>query len=803
MGRRHQLLTRAGVALTMALGLLSAALASSPIEIRFAVWDGDEALKVLRKEAHAFEEAHPGITVHLENTDYKIYFQKLLTQYAARTAPDVAMMDPQNFQQFAKRDALLKLDPMIKTTQGFNLHDYYKEIVAALQWRNDLYVLPRDIAPIGLIYYNKRLFKEAGLDLPDGTWTWDYKPRPELGSKCFTNCMQKLTKFKPDGQVERWGFAPSWQGAITDTFAFSTGSRYTNKPEEAFTRMTMDDPNVIRTFDFVAKLANKQHWMPSTSELTSVAQSTAVDLFISQRVAMYQCGIWDVAHIRAALKPGTKEFFDWDITLAPGHIDPQTGKVIRAWPTGGSGYGILSSTQHPKEAWELVQWMAGEHGMKALAQAGIGQPAIHRLAIGPDWIPGPNTPLEQRYPASRIVTDEAVPYVVFPATADYWSEVSSLAFAKAEPVYSGARSAKDSLTEGNDMANARLKAIINKRTLPDYNWVTGTLFGVAIVGGLALWVWYPEIKNKRTASQKRETRIGLLFLMPWIVGALTLTVGPMILSLLMSFSDWDIIMPAKWAGIGNYREAFLEDPRFWNSFKITVLFTAVSIPIGIALALALAILLNQRIKGMPIFRTFFYIPALVSLVATCLLWMKIFQPTGGLLNTALFGANGTGGFAHNLSLNGQPPNWLGDERLSLASMMIMSLWGVGGAMVILLAGLQGIPEFYYEAATLDGANMWKRFRAVTLPLLSPALFFTLVTGVIGSVQIFIQPFVMTQGGPNNSTRFLMLHIYDQGFANLRMGYASSLAWILFVVILGVTIAQFQLNKRVHYEGDVR
>ncbi len=788
--------------IVFALGLVLHA-AADPITLRFAIWDGDEALKVLRSEAHKFEEAHPGVTVHLENTDYKIYFQKLLTQYAARTAPDVAMLDPQNYQQFAKRGALLKLDPMIAETPGFDLSAYYKEIVVAMQWRKELYVLPRDIAPIGLIYYNKELFKEAGLDLPDGSWTWDYKPRPELGSKCFTYCMQKLTKFKADGSVERWGFAPSWQGAITDTFAYSTGSRYCNDPPEAFTRMTMDDPNVIKTFDFVANLANKEHWMPSTSELTSVAQSTAVDLFISRRAAMYQCGIWDVAHIRAAVKPGTKEFFDWDITLAPGHIDPKTGKVIKAWPTGGSGYGIMSSTEHPKEAWELVQWMGGPHAMKALAQAGIGQPAIHSLAIGPDWIPGPNTPIEQRYPASRIVTDQAIPYVVFPATADYWSEVSSLAFAKAEPVYAGTRLAKDALVDGNNMANARLNAMLHKQKLPDYNWKSGTALGILIVGALCLWIWYPELKKKHTAGQKRETRIGYLFLTPWIIGTLTLTLGPMILSLLMSFADWDIIMPAKWAGLGNYREAFFEDPRFWNSFKITILYTAISVPAGIIIALALALLLNQKIKGMPIFRTFFYIPTLVSLVATSLLWMKIFQPTGGLLNTLMFGAKGTGGLGHYIGVNGQAPNWLGDERLSLSAMMIMSLWGVGGAMVILLAGLQGVPDVYYEAATLDGASMWRRFKAVTVPLLSPALFFTMVTGMIGAVQVFIQPFVMTQGGPNNSTRFLMVHIYDEGFANLRMGYASSLAWILFVVILGVTIAQFRLNKLVHYEGDVR
>lgn len=783
----------------------SAAWATPPVELRFVVWDGDESLRILRGETLAFERAHPGVVVHLENVDYRIYFQKLLTQYAANSAPDVAMLDPQNFQQFAKRGALVDLSPIVGQTPGFQLGKYYKPIVDTLRWRKDLYVLPRDIAPIGLIYYNKRLFKEAGLALPDGSWTWSEQPRPELGSRCFTYCMERLTQRAPDGRVARWGFAASWTGAFTDTVAFSSGARYVDDPE-AFTKLNFEDPRVVHAFDFVAGLALEKHWMPSPTELTSVVQTSAVDLFIGQKAAMYQCGIWDVPHIRAALKPGSPEFFDWDITLAPGHLNPATGKVIRAWPTGGSGYAIMSSTPHPREAWELVQWMSGEHAMKAMARAGIAQPAIRALAIGPDWIPGPDTPLEQRYPASRIVTDQAVPYVVFPPTADYWAEVSGLVFAKTEPIYAGTTSAKSALSEGNKIASTRLSAILSKEQLPAFNWLWGIGCGLAGLAALGAWIYLPERKQKRSRAQKRESRIGYLFLSPWIIGMLTLTIGPMVLSLLMSFSDWDIILPAKWRASGNYHEALFQDPRFWNSMRVTGVFTLIAVPLGLAFALVLAMLLNQKVKGMPIFRTFFYLPSLASVVASSLLWMKIFQPEGGLLNLILFGPKGTGGSAwlrHLLSLNGQAPNWLGTEQLALPSLMIMSLWGVGGGMIILLAGLQGIPEFYYEAAKLDGTSAWQRFRAVTVPLLSPALFFTLLTGVIGSLQTFTQSFVMTQGGPNDSTRFFMLHLYDEGFGNLRMGYASCLAWLLFAVILGVTIAQFRLNRLVYYEGDAR
>lgn len=784
------------------LAVAAAVSSAKPVELRFVVWDGDESLRVLQQVTQDFERAHPGIKVRLENVDYRYFFQRLLSQIAGNSAPDVAMLDPQNMQMFAKRGALLPLDPLIAETPDFDLAEYYEPIVAVHRWNGQLYGLPRDIAPIGLIYYNKRLFREAGLAEPDGSWTWDFEPRPEIGSKCFTYVMSRLTRRDAGGKVQQWAFAPSWTGAFTDTVVFSQGARYVDDPE-AFDRMNFTDPRVIRAFDFVASLALDKKWMPSQSELTSVVQSTAVDLFISQRVAMYQCGIWDVPRIRKALRPGSPEFFEWDITLAPGYKDPVTGTVSRAAPTGGSGYGVLASTRHPREAWLLTQWMAGEPGMRAMAKAGIAQPAIKRLAQSEDWIPGPNTPIDQRYPASRIVTDLAAANVVFPPTADYWTEVSGLVFSKTEPIYLGTSTAEEALTEGQSIAAKRLETILKEEALPPFDWRVGGGVGILILVATLAWVYGPELKAKRSPAQRLENRLSLLFLSPWLLGALLFAVGPMIFSFLMSFSNWDIIQAADYRALGNYREALFQDPRFWTTVKVTGIYTLVSVPLGMVFALALALLLNTRVYGIPVYRTFFYLPALASAVASALIWRKIFQPEGGLLNSLLFGSSGERdyfGLASWLAPGGNLPNWLGDEQLALPSLIIMSLWGVGGGMVILLAGLQGIPDYYYEAATLDGAGLWSKFRAVTLPMVSPSLFFTLITGVIGSFQVFTQAFVMTQGGPNDATRFYMLHLYDQSFGSLRMGYASALAWLLFAAIFLVTRLQWRLNKYVYYEG---
>ncbi len=783
--------------------LLACAVAAEVVHLRLVVYDGDQGLRVLREVVREFERAHPGISVSLENVPYGSYFQKLLAQYAANVAPDVAMMDFVNFQKLARRKAILPLNPFFDQTPGFDIHEYYRPIVEAHSLRGQLYVLPRDIAPIGLIYYNKKMFDEAGLPYPDGSWTWDFEPRPQLREKCFTWTMQHLTKRDARGRIVHWGFTPGWMTAFADLCTFSTGGRYADDNESA-RRVLYDDPKVIRAYQFVADCALKYHWMPTPTEITSVMQSNASQLFLSGKVAMFQSGIWEVPRFREVLRPGEEGFFEWDITLAPAFKDG-----TRAAPTGGSGYSIMSSTRHPREAWLLVKWMAGEPGMVAMARAGLAQPAIRRLAIREPWIPGPNTPLEQRYPANRIATDKAVPYVVFPPTSDKWPEVSSYVASEIERIFNGTSTAEEALRRGTARAQARLDALLREERLPKLDWWWGGALCVGLLGVAIGWVYWPERGHRLTRREKADNRAGYLLISPWIIGMVVFTAGPMVLSLLMSLSDWDIIQPAKWRGLQNYTEAFGADPRFWITLRVSAVYTLVSVPLGIIGSLMLALLLNTKVRGMPLYRTCFYLPALASTVASALIWRRIFQPEGGLLNLLIYGADGKGNFLGLATLlspfssDGQPVNWLGNEHLALPALIIMSLWGVGGGMVILLAGLQGIPEFYYEAATLDGAGWWARFRAITLPLLSPSLFFTLVTGVIGSFQVFTQAFVMTGGGPNDATRFYMLHLYEQAFGSLRMGYASALAWVLFVVILGFTLLQFQLNRIVYYEAGGR
>ncbi len=297
-----------------------------------------------------------------------------------------------------------------------------------------------------------------------------------------------------------------------------------------------------------------------------------------------------------------------------------------------------------------------------------------------------------------------------------------------------------------------------------------------------------DMKEKKGKLARKEAREGYLYALPWFIGFTVFTAGPIIASFLLSFTNWDLIRPAEWIGFGNYN-TLLEDPLFWQSLKVTSIYALFSVPLGILGGLAIAVLMNQKIKGLSVFRTIYYLPAVVSGVAVSLLWSWIFNPDFGVLNylLSLIGING--------------PGWIYDEKWALPSLIIMSLWGVGGGMVIYLAGLQGVPTELYEAAIIDGASSWRRFWSITIPMISPVIFFQLIMGIIGSFQIFTQAYIMTGGGPNNATLFYVLYLYRNAFQWFKMGYASALAWVLFIVILILTIIQFKLaNRWVYYEG---
>ena len=301
----------------------------------------------------------------------------------------------------------------------------------------------------------------------------------------------------------------------------------------------------------------------------------------------------------------------------------------------------------------------------------------------------------------------------------------------------------------------------------------------------------PTNIKRQSRMASREARWGWFFIAPWIGGFLVFTLIPVVTSFFLSFTDYELVTAPRWVGTKNFVDLFTADRLFLLSLYNTAYYVLFSVPLGIIGAFTLSMLLNVKLRGMNFYRTVFYLPAVTSGVAVSLLWMWLFNPQFGLINYLL------------RSLGLYAPGWLVDPHWAKPAFIVMSLWGVGGTAVIFLAGLQGVPRSLYEAAEIDGASTWQRFWNITVPMMTPVIFFNLIMGIIGSFQVFTQAYVMTSGGPQDATLFYVLYLFRQGFALLRMGYAAAMAWILFIIILILTVIQFRLADRwVYYEGDV-
>jgi multiple sugar transport system permease protein len=290
--------------------------------------------------------------------------------------------------------------------------------------------------------------------------------------------------------------------------------------------------------------------------------------------------------------------------------------------------------------------------------------------------------------------------------------------------------------------------------------------------------------------RRREALAFYLFILPWMIGFVLFYIGPMIASFYFSLTKWDLLTPPVFIGFGNYERIFTRDALFLQSLKVTMIYTLAYLPLDMVLGLLIAMLMNRRMRGIGALRTIYYMPSVLSGVAYVVMWMWMFHPQNGLINNflALFGIDG--------------PRWLLDPKWALSALVIMALWGIGRSMVIYLAGLQDISPELYEAASMDGANYWNRFFKITLPLLTPSILFNLIFGIILTFQSFTNSFIATNGGPLDSTLFYVLYLYRKAFEHLQMGYASALAWILFIIVLLATLGIFATSGRWVYYRSV-
>ncbi len=299
-------------------------------------------------------------------------------------------------------------------------------------------------------------------------------------------------------------------------------------------------------------------------------------------------------------------------------------------------------------------------------------------------------------------------------------------------------------------------------------------------------------KRKLGIMEKREERAAYLFLLPWLIGLVVFIIGPIIASLFISMTDWNLLTPPKWVGLKNYEKMF-SDRDFYNSLRVTFRFVILSLPVYTVVSLSLALLLNQRIRGMYFFRTVLFMPSVIAGTAVAVLWSILLNPDVGVVNQVLTAVGVV-----------QPPRWLASRDWAIPAVILMGIWGVGGGVIIYLAGLQNIPPHLYEAATIDGAKSSQKFRFVTLPLLTPSIFFQLITGLVGAFQVFDVAYVLAgRGGTRASAlQFYLLNVYEEGFQNGRFGYASALSWVLVLIATIVILITFRTSERwVYYESE--
>ncbi|MGE5249087.1 MAG: carbohydrate ABC transporter permease [Bacteroidota bacterium] len=304
--------------------------------------------------------------------------------------------------------------------------------------------------------------------------------------------------------------------------------------------------------------------------------------------------------------------------------------------------------------------------------------------------------------------------------------------------------------------------------------------------------------SKPFSLRRQEAVWGYIFISPWLIGFVVFTLGPMIASLVLSLTRYNITTAPAFIGLQNYIKLFTGDPKFWHSLSVTVRFASIAIPLNLTFGFVLAFLLNQKVPGLAFWRTVYYLPSVIAGVAVAILWNLIFNPRFGILNwlLSLIGIDG--------------PGWLQSPDWAIPALIIMSLWSVGGGMIIYLSGLQSIPTTLYEAAELDGANSFQRLFYITIPLMSPVIFYNLVIGIIGTFQYFTEVYVLTAtadtglGGPAEATLFYNVYLYSNAFRYLNMGYASALAWVLFLIVLVLTLLVFRSSALwVYYEGELR
>lgn len=677
-----------------------------------------------------------------------------------------------------------------------------------LTGRAAVYGIPNN-ADNRVLLYNKDILirngytNELGEARPPRTWE-------ELEEMAV-----RMTERDDKGRIRIMGFIPNYGNSWLYLYGWQAGGEFMSADG---LRCTLNDESIRYALDFMTRIYDQLGGAKEVYAFQTTFQGGELDPFVQGKVAMKIDGVWIMPSLN---------FYGRDLNFgaAPPPLPEREmarGRQPISW-VGGWAYAIPSSAREKRGAWELIRFLSGMRAHQImmrsenytyLSQGRQYLPRQYPHRAQNDWAYQEfilnNTALEPKFKEAMKVFNNLLEGSRYRPVTPVGQKLWNAQIWAMEDAIFHKKTPAEALDYYTAIVQRDLDAILRPppgRPIRRWGWFFW-LYGLAVVAAAVLvYLWdtrpgwrafafgrlrrgtEPGLEGRKGSYFRAQWRDGVLCALPWIVGFVVFTGGPLLFSIIISFCRFDVLNPAVFTGWTNYCFMLHGDELFWKSLGNT-LFMVVGIPLGLALSLALALLLNLKVRGIAVWRTMFYLPSIVPAVASSILWIWIFNPQSGLLNAALAG------------LGIQGPSWLQDEQTSKWSLIIMGLWGAGGGMIIWLAGLKGISQSYYDAAAIDGANRWQQFLYVTIPMLTPYIFFNLVMGLIGTFQIFTQAFIMTSGGPVNSTLFFAYHLFNHAFRYLNMGYAAAMAWFLFLIVLVLTAFQMQLSKRwVHYEGE--
>jgi multiple sugar transport system permease protein len=722
------------------------------VTLRLVDWASLEEMPIDERTVAAFEARYPGIRVLYEPNPGRQYEEKILTGLAAGEPPDVFLLDSKLIPTFTNKRVLLDLAPYVGPL-GVDTAQWYPGVLAMARKDGALYAFPKGFTPL-MIFYNRALFRAAGLPAPRPDWTWEE----------FLADATALTRDRDgDGRPEEYGTAFTNYYFYWIPWVWSGGGDVVS-PDGRTATGYLNSPETERALAFPIGLRRDHRVAPDVgSWIQAEKTGTNYALFANGKIAMIVDGHWRLPKFARYIQDGTL-----DIGVAPFPRHPSGRKVNVMYE---SGWCVPVNARHPKEAALLAAFMAGEEACRIRSAARLEIPSVRSVAEAS--VADDPTGME------RVFLDE-VPSCRQPwgSLVERFSEIEwTLQDAVDEVMVNGAPM-HETMTRYAAKIDGQLAAIREHESMAfspirDHSEILTFLWAALGVVTAACGLLY--LRSRR----RRESALAFAFLAPSILHLVVFTATPILFAAYLSTHRWDIVVPDQpFVGLENFREMF-RDPAFWNALGNTFLFS-LNVPLGMAVALGVALILHNRLRGLGFLRALYFLPSVSSFVAIALVWMWIYHPSFGAANVLL-------------GMVGLPPlDWLNSSQTAMLSLVLFSVWlGIGTQMVIFLAGLQGIPGELYDAARIDGAGAFQRFRKVTLPLLKPTTFFILVTSLISSFQVFTTVYVMTAGGPVGSTDVIVYHIYKAAWEQLRMGYASAVSWVLFLLIMAATWIQFK------------